>query len=70
MEKLEKERVRQLLERADQKWFKDHSGEFKYQEHLDFTAEYLAKHYNSGNTKKGHDADERKRKGMRPLLAH
>ena len=49
-EKLDKERIRQLLEEADQKWFKNHSGEFKYLEHLEFVAEHLARHYRDATT--------------------
>ena len=42
-EHLEKDRVLQLLAEADTKWFKSHSGQFNYREHLEFTADFLAK---------------------------
>lgn len=47
-ERLEKDRVLQLLAEADTKWFKSHSGQFNYREHLGFTADYLAKNYHKG----------------------
>ena len=49
-EHLEKERILQLLAEADTKWFKSHSGQFNYREHLEFTADYLAKNYHKGKT--------------------
>lgn len=45
-EELDRERVRKLLEEADRKWFANHSGQFKYQEHLEFLADFLAANYN------------------------
>ena len=53
-EYLEKDRVLQLLAEADTKWFKSHSGQFNYREHLEFTADYLAKNYHK---RKNHGAD-------------
>jgi len=43
--KLDKNRILELLAEADAKWFKSHSGQFNYREHLDFTADYIAKNY-------------------------
>ena len=45
-EKLDRQRIRQLLQEADDKWYAKHSGNFNYQSHLDFVADYIAKHYN------------------------
>ena len=50
---LGKDRVLQLLAEADTKWFKSHSGQFNYREHLEFTADYLAKNYHKGKTGEG-----------------
>lgn len=47
MENLGRERIRSLLEEADQKWFAKNAGNFNYKAHLDFVADYLVKHYNS-----------------------
>jgi len=49
-EHLEKDRVLQLLAEADTKWFKSHSGQFNYREHLEFTVDHLAKNYHKGKT--------------------
>ena len=54
-EKLDKERIRELLQKADGKWFARHKGQFNYQEHLDFTADYIVKHYKG----KGHASGQR-----------
>ena len=43
--KLDRETLRKLLQKADEKWFITHSGKFNYQEHLDFTTHYIVKHY-------------------------
>ena len=52
-ERLKKDRVLQLLAEAGTKWFKSHSGQFNYREHLEFTADYLAKNYHEGKTGEG-----------------
>jgi len=44
-EKLDKVRIRELLQKADDKWYAQHSGRFNYQSHLDFVADYIVKHY-------------------------
>ncbi len=43
--RLEKDRILELLAEADTKWYNAHSDLFKYQEHLEFIAEYIAKNY-------------------------
>lgn len=48
-EKLDKEKIQELLRKADSKWFATHGGQYKYEEHLEFTAEYIVKHYKGGN---------------------
>lgn len=44
-EKLDKEKIRKLLEEADRKWMNSHSGSWHYSDHLDFQADYLVKKY-------------------------
>ncbi len=44
-EKLDVKKLRWLLANADIKWFSEHSDGFKYRDHLEFTAEYIVKHY-------------------------
>jgi len=44
-DKLDYQEARHLLEEADRKWFASHSAGFNYQEHLDFVADYIVKHY-------------------------
>ena len=51
-EKLDKERIRQLLEEADRKWMNNHSDSWRYSEHLDYVAGYLVKKYNNGRGKR------------------
>jgi hypothetical protein len=43
--KLDKDRISKLLSEADTKWFKSHSGQYNYREHLDFTADYISRNY-------------------------
>ena len=43
--KLDEQRIRELLQKADDKWFAAHSGRYNYHEHLDFTAAYIARNY-------------------------
>ena len=45
VENLEKKRILHLLAAADTRWFSSHSGQFKYREHLEFTADYIARNY-------------------------
>jgi len=51
-EKLDREKIRKLLEKADRKWLDKHSGSWHYSEHLDFVADYLVRKYNIGKEKK------------------
>ncbi len=48
--KLDKNRVLELLTAADIKWYNSHSDhssyQYNYREHLEFTADYIAKNYN------------------------
>jgi len=47
--KLDQEEISQLLKEADDRWLALHrSGTFNYNEHLAFTAAYIAKHYKGG----------------------
>jgi len=50
--KLDKEIIRGLLQKADDRWFATHSGQFNYQEHLEFTAEYVARNYHKETQKR------------------
>ena len=65
-EKLDNERILQLLRKADSKWFTNHRGQFNYNEHLDFTADYISKHYRSpelGRKIKDHGRNEGSNRG-------
>lgn len=44
-EKLDKDKILALLEKAGTRWFKSNPGPFNYREHLKFTAEYIARNY-------------------------
>lgn len=44
-EKLDKETIRELLVKADRKWFSLHEAGFNYQEHINFTAGYIVSQY-------------------------
>ena len=46
--KLDKEIIRGLLQKADERWYATHGGQYKYEEHLEFTADFLEKHYKGG----------------------
>ena len=46
--RLDKDRVLYLLAEADSKWFLNHHGEFKYRDHLEFVAGYVANNYHKG----------------------
>jgi len=44
-QRLDKARILHLLAEADTKWFSSHSGQFKYRDHLEFVADYIARNY-------------------------
>jgi len=44
-EKLDKNIILALLAKADTKWFNSHPPPMNYREHLEFTAEYIARNY-------------------------
>jgi len=44
-QRLDKTRILHLLAEADAKWFSSHSGQFKYRDHLEFIADYIARNY-------------------------
>lgn len=44
-EKLDQKVIVRLLREADDRWYRTHSGEYKYQEHIEFEAAYIAKNY-------------------------
>ena len=52
VKELDKARILQLLAEADTKWVGSHSGQFNYREHLEFTANYIARNYHK-ETKHG-----------------
>lgn len=52
MEKLDKERIKYLLQKADDKWFNSPPKKGDYHAHLSFTADYIAKNYNKESKKK------------------
>ncbi len=43
--KLDKDRVLEPMAKADTKWFNSHSSKYDYREHLEFTADYIARNY-------------------------
>jgi hypothetical protein len=43
--KLDEKVIVRLLREADNRWYKTHSGQYKYQEHIEFEAAYIAKNY-------------------------
>jgi len=52
--KLEKDRILELLAGADTKWYQQHpspSSRWSYREHLEFVADYIAKHYDKKPTR-------------------
>ena len=50
-EKLDQQRIREVLQAADDRWYASHSGQYQYQEYLDFVAAYIIKNYHH-DTKK------------------
>jgi len=52
VEKLDTDRLKLVLQEADNTWFRDHSGDFNYQKYLDFVAEYVSKNYNRKSRRK------------------
>lgn len=53
--KLDKNRILELLEGADTKWYRQHpspTSRWSYREHLEFTADFIAKHYDKRRSKK------------------
>ncbi len=47
MEKLNKDRIKQLIRESDTAWFnKNPHSLWTYREHLNFTADYIVKNYN------------------------
>jgi len=45
---LNKEIIKELIRESDKKWFSHHSGEYKYEAHLEFTADYVSRRYKKG----------------------
>ncbi len=53
--KLDKERIVELINAADTRWYRQHpspTSNWSYREHLDFTADYVARNYNKNHDKK------------------
>ena len=68
MEHLDPERLKDLIRRADDKWYAEHSGKYDYQEHLVFTARYIVVHYRNSHKKverREREQKERPGKGHR-----
>ena len=42
---LDPKKLEQLIEKADDLWHSDHGGQYRYQEHVEFTAVYISSHY-------------------------
>ncbi|MHB8084367.1 MAG: hypothetical protein ACYDHZ_00880 [Dehalococcoidia bacterium] len=43
---LEPKRLELVLRKAEDQWYLKHHGEYKYGEHIEFVADYIAHHYN------------------------
>lgn len=43
---LSPEALGELIRESDDRWFSQHKGPFNYQEHVEFTASYIAANYN------------------------
>lgn len=52
-DQLDKGKILELLARADTRWFNGRFGRFRYWEHLEFVAEYVAKNYHKKGVKHG-----------------
>lgn len=48
--RLDEEQLYQLLRDADDLWYREHTNTSTYREHLEFTAEFISKNYNVGDT--------------------
>jgi hypothetical protein len=53
VERLDRERIKQLLQEADDKWFGNRPKKQDYQSHLSFTASYVAENYHRKNRRNG-----------------
>jgi hypothetical protein len=68
MEPLDPESLKALIQRADDKWYAEHTGKYDYQEHLDFTVRYIVGHYRNSHKKvdrRNHKQKERPGKSRR-----
>jgi len=45
VERLDQERLRELLRKADDKWISEHPKGWNYQEHINFVAGFVAENY-------------------------
>lgn len=52
MEKLDPARIKELMKEADDRWYRTHLREFTYEQHLEFTANYVADNYYHKRRKK------------------
>lgn len=62
MERLDPDRLKALIQRADDKWYAEHAGKYSYQEHLEYTVRYIVVHYRNNLKKverRNHEQKER-----------
>ncbi len=73
--KLDKNRILELLAAADTKWYNSHSDhpshQYNYREHLEFTADHIAKNYDKESKRSSgdnHNHNKRKKVQAERLL--
>lgn len=75
--RLDKNRILELMEAADTKWYNQHpssTSRWSYREHLEFTADYIARNYNkkskrsSNEVRNNHNHNKRNKVQAERLL--
>ena len=61
---LDKEKLKKLLEKSDDRWFSSHRGVPNYREHLAFTADFIVRNYNRMRGHNGKRGTPRSIKGQ------
>jgi hypothetical protein len=54
--KLDPVEIEMLIRKSDNKWFADHGGQYRYGEHVLYTAEYIARNYKGNKPERRIDA--------------
>jgi hypothetical protein len=55
--KLDGPELERLIRRADTRWFAEHSGQFHYEEHVKYTADYIVRNYKVKTPERREDAN-------------